>query len=36
MLSFADQVGDHPVFFPDLEIFGSESNQFGSSQSASN
>jgi hypothetical protein len=35
VLSFANQVSDHPVFFADLEIFRSESNQFGPSQFAS-
>jgi len=35
MLSLANQVGDYPVLLADLEILGSESNQFGPSQTAS-
>jgi len=35
VLSFANQVGDHPVLLLDLEISRFESNQFGPSQSAS-
>ncbi len=35
VLSFANQVSDYPVLLADLEIFRSESNQFGPSQSAS-
>jgi hypothetical protein len=35
VLSFANQVSDHPVLPADLEIFRSESNQFCPSQSAS-
>src|SRR2546425_419228 len=35
VLSFANQVSDYPVLLVDLEIFRSESNQFGPSQSAS-
>jgi hypothetical protein len=35
VFSFANQVSDYPVFLTDLKIFRSESNQFGSSQSAS-
>ena len=35
MFSFANQIGDYPVLLSNLEIFHSESNQFGSSQSAS-
>ena len=35
MLSFANQVSDYPVLLADLEIFRSESNQFGPSQFAS-
>ena len=31
---FADQVGNYSVLLADLEIFGSESNQFGPSQAA--
>jgi hypothetical protein len=34
VLSFADQVGNHPMFLADLEIFRSESHQFGTWQSA--
>jgi hypothetical protein len=36
VLSFANEVGDHPVLLTDLEILRSESNQFGPSQAASN
>jgi hypothetical protein len=36
VLSFADQVRDYAVLLTDLEIFRSESNQFGPSQAASN
>ena len=36
VLAFANQVGDHPVFLADLEIFRSESRQFGSAQTAGN
>src|ERR1039457_2533478 len=35
VLSFANQVSDYPVLLADLEIFRSESHQFGPSQSAS-
>jgi hypothetical protein len=35
VLSFADQVSDYPVLLANLEIFRSESNQFGPSQTAS-
>jgi hypothetical protein len=35
VLSFANQVSDYPVLLADLEIFRSESNQFGPSQAAS-
>jgi len=35
MFSFANQVSNYPVLLADLEIFGSESNQFGPSQAAS-
>ena len=31
VFSFADQISNYPVLLADLEIFGSESNQFGSS-----
>jgi hypothetical protein len=36
VFSFANQVSDYPVLLADLEIFCSESNQFGPSQAASN
>jgi hypothetical protein len=35
VLSFADQVGDHPVLLADLEIYRFQSNQFCPSQAAS-
>lgn len=35
VFSFANQVSDQPMLLADLEIFCSESNQFGPSQSAS-
>src|SRR5258708_13188497 len=35
VLSFTNQVSNHAVLLTDLEIFRSESNHFGSSQSAS-
>jgi hypothetical protein len=35
VFSFANQVSDHPMLLADLEIFCSQSNQFGPSQSAS-
>jgi hypothetical protein len=35
VLSFANQVSNHAVLFADLEVFRSESNQFGPSQAAS-
>lgn len=31
VLPFANQIMDHPVFFAKLEVFRSESNQFGPS-----
>src|ERR1700721_1618708 len=34
VLSFANQVRDYPVLLANLEIFRSESNQFGPSQAA--
>src|ERR1019366_2138872 len=36
VFSFANQVSDYPVLLANLEIFCSESNQFGPSQAASN
>ena len=36
MLSFANQVGDHPVLLADLKIFHLESYQFGASQATAN
>lgn len=36
VLAFANQVGDYPVFLADLEIFRSESRQFGPAQTARN
>jgi hypothetical protein len=36
VLSFTNQVGDHPILLADLEIFHPESHQFGSPQAASN
>jgi hypothetical protein len=36
VLSLANQIGDHPVLLTDLKIFQSKSNQFGTSQAASN
>src|SRR5437667_11394593 len=35
VLSFTNQVSNHAVLLTDLEVFRSESNHFGSSQSAS-
>jgi len=35
VLSFANQVSDHPMLLANLEIFHSESNQFSPSQAAS-
>jgi hypothetical protein len=35
VLSFANQVSNYATLLADLEIFRSESNQFGSSPSAS-
>ncbi len=35
MFPFANQIGDHTVFFADLEIFRSESDQFSPTQAAS-
>src|SRR4051812_13865274 len=35
VLSFANQISNHAAFLANLEVFRSESNQFGSSQSAS-
>jgi hypothetical protein len=35
VLSFANQISDHPVFFANLEVFRSDSNQLCLSQSAS-
>ena len=34
VLSFADQVGDDPVFLPNLKIFGPQCHQFCSSEPA--
>src|SRR5271166_1013843 len=36
VLSFTNQVGDHPVLLADLKIFQSQADQFGASQAASN
>jgi hypothetical protein len=36
VLSFANQVSNHPVVLANLEIFRSGSDQFGPSQAASN
>src|SRR5258708_17619930 len=36
VLSFANQVGDHPVLLADLKIFHPESYQFGASQATAN
>src|SRR5450756_2150548 len=36
VFSFANQVSDYPVLLANLEIFRFESNQFGTSQAASN
>src|SRR5258708_18275738 len=36
VLSFANQVGDHPVLLADLQIFHPESYQFGASQATAN
>jgi len=36
VFSFANQIGDYPVLLEDLEIFHSESSQFGPSQAATN
>jgi|ERR1700730_16996107 len=36
VLSFADQIGDHPILLTDLKIFQFESYQFGASQTTSN
>ena len=36
VFSFADQVSNYQALLADLEIFGSESNQFGPSQAATN
>jgi hypothetical protein len=36
VLPFANRVSNYPVVLADLEVFRSESNQFGPSQAASN
>src|SRR5260370_12183619 len=36
VLSFANQIGDHPVLLADLKIFHPESYQFGASQATAN
>jgi hypothetical protein len=36
VLSFANQVSDYPALLANLEIFRSQSNQFGPPQAAAN
>jgi hypothetical protein len=36
MLSFADEIGDNPMFLPNLEVLSSQTDRFGPPESASN
>jgi hypothetical protein len=36
MLSFADEIGDNPMFLPNPEVLGSKADKFGPPESASN
>src|ERR1039458_2051713 len=36
VLFFADQIGDHPMLLPNLEVFGPQTDKLGPPESASN